>query len=93
MVNSLLLNVKLSLNFSVKHSLTSNTSVDCDPQKYKEVMASRDGAFWREAINNEMNSVMSNNIWVLVDLPPGSKVIGYNGPLKGKNDALSEKRA
>ncbi|WKA10744.1 hypothetical protein VitviT2T_028301 [Vitis vinifera] len=39
-------------------------------------MASRNVAFWKEAINDEMDSIMSNQTWELVDLPPGSKPIG-----------------
>jgi hypothetical protein len=39
-------------------------------------MASRDVAFWKEAINDEMDSILSNNTWILVDLPHGSKPIG-----------------
>jgi hypothetical protein len=39
-------------------------------------MASRDAAFWREAVNDEMDSILSNNTWVQVDLPPGSNIIG-----------------
>ncbi|WKA11318.1 hypothetical protein VitviT2T_028828 [Vitis vinifera] len=38
-------------------------------------MASRDVAFWKEAINDEMDSIMSNQTWELIDLPPGSKPI------------------
>ncbi|GJY08183.1 zinc finger, CCHC-type containing protein [Tanacetum coccineum] len=29
-----------------------------------------DVAFWKEVINDEMDSIMSNNTWVLADLPP-----------------------
>ena len=32
-------------------------------------MVSRDAAFWKEAVNDEMGSIMFNNTWVLVDLP------------------------
>ena len=39
-------------------------------------MASRDAAFWKEAINDEMVSILSNNTWVLMDLSPGSNTIG-----------------
>ena len=39
-------------------------------------MSSRDAAFWKEAINDEMDSIMSNHTWKLVDLPSGSKPIG-----------------
>uniref|UniRef100_A0A2N9HK96 CCHC-type domain-containing protein n=1 Tax=Fagus sylvatica TaxID=28930 RepID=A0A2N9HK96_FAGSY len=51
-------------------------NVEEDPNTYNEAMASRDAAFWREAVNDEMDSILSNNTWVLVDLPPGSNTIG-----------------
>ena len=44
-------------------------NVEEDPNTYSEIMASRDTAFWREAVNDEMDSILSNNTWVLVDLP------------------------
>ena len=47
-----------------------------DPKTFKEAMASRDVAFWKEVINDEMDSILSNNSWILVDLPPRSKPIG-----------------
>ncbi|RVW29758.1 Retrovirus-related Pol polyprotein from transposon TNT 1-94 [Vitis vinifera] len=50
--------------------------IEEDPKTYKEVMASRDVAFWKEAINDEMDSILSNQTWELVDLPSGSKPIG-----------------
>ena len=51
-------------------------TVEDDPKTFCEAMASRDIAFWKEAVNDEMDSIMSNNTWVLVDLPEGSKPIG-----------------
>ena len=50
--------------------------VEDDPKTFREAMASRDVAFWKEAVNDEIDSIMSNNKWVLVDLPAGSKPIG-----------------
>ena len=49
--------------------------VEDDPKTFKEAMASRDAAFWKDAINDEMNSIMSNHTWELVDLPFASKPI------------------
>jgi len=34
-------------------------NINNDPKTYKEVMASRDVAFWKEAINDEMDSIFS----------------------------------
>ncbi|KAG8502689.1 hypothetical protein CXB51_000482 [Gossypium anomalum] len=47
-------------------------------------MKSQDSAFWKEAINDEMDSIMGNQIWILIDLPPGSKPIGYKWIFKKK---------
>ena len=51
-------------------------NVEEDPNTYSETMASRDAAFWRVVVNDEMDSMLSNNTWVLVDLPPSSNTIG-----------------
>nr|GEX52944.1 hypothetical protein [Tanacetum cinerariifolium] len=40
-------------------------------QDIDEVIKSQDVAFWKEAINDEMDSIMVNNTWVPADLPPG----------------------
>nr|GEV73399.1 zinc finger, CCHC-type [Tanacetum cinerariifolium] len=57
---------------SNQHSYCFN--VEDDPKTFDETMMSQDAAFWKEAINDEMDSIMGNNTWVLTDLPPG---IGY----------------
>ncbi|GKA78207.1 zinc finger, CCHC-type containing protein [Tanacetum coccineum] len=51
-------------------------SIEEDPRTYNEVMQSRDAAFWKEAIDDEIGSIMENNTWVLSDLPPGCKPLG-----------------
>ncbi|GJV51592.1 zinc finger, CCHC-type containing protein, partial [Tanacetum coccineum] len=38
----------------------------------------------RKAINDEMDSIMGNNTWVLDDLPPGCKSLGYKWIFKRK---------
>ncbi|GKC58695.1 zinc finger, CCHC-type containing protein [Tanacetum coccineum] len=43
-----------------------------------------DVAFWKEAINDEMDSIMGNNTWVLADLPPGCKPLGCKWIFKRK---------
>nr|GFB06310.1 zinc finger, CCHC-type [Tanacetum cinerariifolium] len=40
---------------------------------YNKAMQSQDSAFCKEAIDDEIGSVMENNTWVLSDLPPGCK--------------------
>ncbi|GJZ88334.1 ribonuclease H-like domain-containing protein [Tanacetum coccineum] len=47
-------------------------------------MQSRDVAFWKEAINDEMDSIMENNTWILSDLPPSCKPLGCKWIFKRK---------
>ena len=57
-----------------KHPISFNP--DDDPKTFIEAMSSRDASFWKEAVNDEMDSIMGNSTWILVDLPQGSKPIG-----------------
>ncbi|GJZ15421.1 zinc finger, CCHC-type containing protein [Tanacetum coccineum] len=52
-------------------------SIEEDPRTYNEAVQSRDAAFWKEAIDDEIGSIMENNTWVLSDLPPGCKPLGF----------------
>ncbi|GJZ83038.1 zinc finger, CCHC-type containing protein [Tanacetum coccineum] len=58
--------------------------VEDDPKTFDEAMKSQDVAFWKEAINDEMDSIMDNNTWVLVDLPSGCKPLGCKWIFKRK---------
>jgi len=58
--------------------------IDDDPLTYKEAVSSPDAPFWKEAINNELESILSNHTWELVDLPPGAKPIGCKWIFKRK---------
>ncbi|GKB45839.1 zinc finger, CCHC-type containing protein [Tanacetum coccineum] len=59
-------------------------SIEEDPRTFDEAMQSRDVAFWKEAINDEMDSIMENNTWILSDLPPGCKPLGCKWIFKRK---------
>ncbi|GKE15579.1 zinc finger, CCHC-type containing protein, partial [Tanacetum coccineum] len=52
---------------SDQHSYCFNVKVNS--KIFDEAMKSQDVAFWKEAINDEMDSIMGNNTWVLTDLP------------------------
>nr|GEU64140.1 hypothetical protein [Tanacetum cinerariifolium] len=52
--------------------------------KPRKAMQSRDSAFWKEAIDDEIGSIMENNIWVLSNLPPGCKPLGCKWIFKRK---------
>nr|GEW19033.1 zinc finger, CCHC-type [Tanacetum cinerariifolium] len=48
------------------------------PRTYNEAMQSRDIALWKEAIHDEIGSIMRNDMWALSDLPPGCKPLGID---------------
>ena len=55
-----------------------------DPLTYKQAMSSNDAPYLKEAINNEIESIMSNHTWELVDLPQGCKTLGNTWIFKKK---------
>ncbi|KAF3675558.1 hypothetical protein FXO38_04703 [Capsicum annuum] len=55
-----------------------------EPQTFKEAMTSSDSSFWKEAVNSEIDSILSNHTWELVDLPPGNKPLGSKWIFKRK---------
>ena len=57
-----------------------------DPKMFSKAIASRDISFWKEAIENEMNSILSNNTWVLKDFPLGCKPIKCKWVLRKKRN-------
>ncbi|GJX45634.1 zinc finger, CCHC-type containing protein [Tanacetum coccineum] len=59
---------------SDQHSNCFN--VEGDSKTFDEAMNFQDIAFWKEAINDKMDSIMGNNTLVLADLPPGCKPLG-----------------
>ncbi|PHT80977.1 hypothetical protein T459_13992 [Capsicum annuum] len=47
-------------------------------------MSSSDSSFWKEAVNSEIDSILSNHTWELVDLPLGNKPLGSKWIFKRK---------
>ncbi|GKC95018.1 hypothetical protein Tco_1160460 [Tanacetum coccineum] len=56
-------------------------NVEDAPITYTETITSRNSASWKEAIDDEMDYLISNNTWELSDLPPCTKTMGVNGYL------------
>ncbi|GJX88992.1 zinc finger, CCHC-type containing protein [Tanacetum coccineum] len=71
-------------------------SIEEDPKTFDEAMKSRDVAFWKEAVDDEIGSIMENNTWVLSDLPPGCKplrcVLEFRMVEKEKNGRGRERK-
>ena len=50
-------------------------------------MPSPEAPYWKEAINDVVESIFQNHTWELVDLPPGLKPLGYKWIFKMKMEA------
>ena len=55
-----------------------------EPQTFKEVMSSLETPYWKEDVNSEIESIMHNHTWELVDLPLGSTPLGCKWIFKRK---------
>ncbi|GJR99659.1 retrotransposon protein, putative, ty1-copia subclass [Tanacetum coccineum] len=57
-----------------------------EPTSYKAAMLDSKSNKWTDAMNSEIQSMMDNMVWVLVDLPPGCKTVGSKWIFKKKTD-------
>ena len=64
-----------------------NAVICDDPTSYQEAMASPNSDRWKTAADVEMNSILKNKTWELVDLPPGKTAIGSKWVFKTKMNA------
>lgn len=57
-----------------------------EPKTYKEAMNSKDAIEWKEAMKEELDSIMENDTWELTELPKGRKAVGSKWVFKTKFD-------
>ena len=57
-----------------------------DPQSVEEAMASDNAKHWEQAMIDEMNSMKTNDVWKLVELPRNKKTIKTRWVFKVKRD-------
>ncbi|GJT56197.1 retrotransposon protein, putative, ty1-copia subclass [Tanacetum coccineum] len=74
---------RLNLNVEVEeHSLGDLN----EPTSYKAAMLDSESNKWIDAMNAEIQSMMDNMVWVLVDLPPGYKTVRSKWLFKKKTN-------
>ncbi|GKC77119.1 hypothetical protein Tco_1127893 [Tanacetum coccineum] len=80
--------LKRSLEVGTRDEVSDQHSncfiVEGDSKTFDEAMNSQDIDFWKEAINDKMDSIIGNNTWVLADLPPRCKPLGCEWIFKRK---------
>ena len=65
-----------------------NIGAKNDPEFFSQAMSCKESKLWYNAMKEEMNSIKSNGVWDLVELPNGVKAIGCKWVFKTKKDSL-----
>ena len=66
-------------------ALTSASEIEnSEPSTYEEAINSEESASWITAIQEEMDSLMKNNTWILVDKPENKKLVDCKWIFKKK---------
>ena len=55
-----------------------------EPQTYKEAVNSMESLMWKEASKSEIDSILHNHTWELIDLPSGCKRLSSKWIFKRK---------
>jgi hypothetical protein len=58
--------------------------VDDTPRTIEEAYSSPDADYWKEAVRSEMDSIMSNGTWEVIERPYGCKPVGCKWVFKKK---------
>ena len=58
--------------------------MDDTPRTIEDAYSSPDADYWKEAVRSEMNCIMSNGIWEVVERPYGCKPVGCKWVFKKK---------
>nr|GEV13554.1 hypothetical protein [Tanacetum cinerariifolium] len=74
---------RLCLNVKVKEHSIGDLN---EPASYKDAMLDSESNKWIDAMNTEIQSMIDNMVWVLVDLPPGCKTVGSKWIFKKNTD-------
>ena len=64
-----------------------NIGAEHDPETFSQAICSKESELWYEAMKDEMDSMASNRVWDLVELPYGIKSIGCKWVFKTNKDS------
>jgi hypothetical protein len=66
---------------------TNDIGIETDPTSFKEAMKSRHTSEWLDAMKDEMKSMSTNDVWDLVEISKGAKIVGCMWVYKTKHDS------
>jgi hypothetical protein len=66
---------------------TNGIGIETDPSSFKEAMKSRQSYELFDAMKDEMKFMSTNDVWDLVEIPKGAKIVGCKWVYKTKHDS------
>jgi len=72
------------------HSSFALTAIEGDPMSVKEAINSSEGELWKQAMEEEVESLQKNDTWDLIKLPKGRKLVSSKWVFKKKMEATGE---
>ena len=78
---------KSAISTDYKVYNTEKVHMEGDPTSYEEATRSPDSSKWVEAMEDEMRSMSTNNVWDLENIPKGVKTVGCKWVYKIKYDS------
>ena len=65
----------------------AHLAITNEPTTLEEALSSEDAELWKQAINDEMTSLLANHMWTLEHPPPGISPIPVKWVFKIKRDS------
>jgi len=65
----------------------TDQGLDNDPVSYKEAMEDEHSSEWFKAMEDEIKSMSTNDVWNLAEIPKGAKMVGCKWVYKTKRDS------
>lgn len=62
-------------DYEIDYGLLTQENIIVEPTTYDQAMSGPQAEQWRAAMQCEYDSLMENDVWKLVDRPPGENVI------------------
>ena len=62
--------------------------VENDPETFSQALSCKEFDLWYNAMKDELDSMKSNEVWDLIELPQGAKAIGCKWVYKTKRNSL-----
>ena len=66
----------------------TDIGVENDPETFSQAISCNESELWYNAMKDELDSMKSNEVWDLVELPKGVQAIGCKWVYKTKKDSL-----